>query len=63
MAGFKSKAQRAQYEQLLKEGKVTQAQFDKALADTKEDLPPRTTWPKAPKGLQIKVLRAQKVAK
>lgn len=63
MAGFKSKSQQAQYGQLLGEGKITQAQYDKAVADTEPNLPPRTTWPKGLKPMKIKILRAQKVAK
>lgn len=41
MAGFKSEAQREHCRKLVKEGKMTQEQFDKYEKETPEDIPER----------------------
>lgn len=41
MSGFKSEAQRQKFAQLLKEGKITQEQYDSRAANSPAKLPPR----------------------
>lgn len=41
--GFRSKAQRTKWEQLVRDGRVTQAQFDRRDEESDDSLPDRAT--------------------